>query len=86
MNKFTPLILLKSRKDLIEALKNKKLPCAIPTLNGFEKSGIIKTPQFGLKRGENGFDRLYMEEEIEETIKNITNYVNNKGRNTFEKK
>lgn len=81
MNKFTPLILLKSRRDLIEALSKKNLPCSIPSLNGFEQSGIIKTPQFGLKRGENGFDRLYMEEEIDEAVKNVMGYT--KSNNKF---
>ena len=69
---------LKTRKDLIEALQEKGLPCSIPRLNHFEDTKIIKFPKFGLKRGMNGFDRLYTEKEIKNAVLNIEEYVLNK--------
>lgn len=75
--KFNP-IQLKTRKDLIDALKDKKLPCSIPRLNSFEESGIIKYPKFGIKRGMNGFDRAYIEKEIVNAVLSIEEYVKNK--------
>lgn len=69
---------LKTRRDLIEALEKKGLPSSIPSLNRFEDSGIIKFPKYGLKRGMNGFDRLYTEKEIAEAVKSIEDYVKNK--------
>lgn len=74
---FTPE-LLKTRKDLIEALEAKGLPSSIPRLNYFEDSRIINFPKYGLKRGMNGFDRLYTKAEIERAVKSVEQYVGNK--------
>jgi len=74
---FTPE-LLKTRKDLIEALESKGLPSSIPRLNYFEDNRIIKFPKYGLKRGMNGFDRLYTEAEIARAVRSVEEYVGNK--------
>jgi hypothetical protein len=70
--------LLKTRKDLIKALEDKGLPASIPRLNYFEEIKIIKFPKYGLKRGMNGFDRLYTEKEIENAVVSVKEYVDNK--------
>lgn len=70
--------LLKTRKDLIKALEDKGLPASIPRLNYFEEINILKFPRYGLKRGMNGFDRLYTEAEIEKAVDNVQEYVDNK--------
>lgn len=78
--KFVPKILLKSRKDLINELKKKGLPASIPRLNYFEQMNLIPYPEFGLKRGENGFDRLYTDLQINAAVLNVENYVKNKKK------
>ena len=76
--KFKPAIILRTRKDLITALEQKGLPRSTPSLNQFEANGIIKFPRFGLKRGQNGFDRLYTDKEIEEIVIKISTYAESK--------
>jgi len=73
-------ILLKTRKDLIQALTDKKLPCSTPTLNRFEDLGIIKTPGYCLKRNNNGLERLYTEKEIEVAVASVENYLKDKKK------
>lgn len=73
--KFTPQIELRSRKDLVNALKEKGLPSSIPTLLAFEALGVIKYPRRGLKRGTNGLDRLYTDLEIQESVAAIEKYT-----------
>lgn len=77
--KFKPVVILKTRKDLIKALDEDGLPSSTPSLIRFEQSGLISFPRFGLKRGVNGFDRLYTEKEIKEAVVNIANYVKTKS-------
>jgi hypothetical protein len=76
--KFEPITLLRTRRDLINALKEEKLPRSTPWLNQFEDAGIIDFPQHGCKRNNNGFDRLYTESEIKEVVKSIKKYLHNK--------
>lgn len=80
--KFQPMVLLKTRKDLVRALikTDPKLPASIPRLNFFEDEGIIDLPKYGLKRGMNGYDRLYSEKEIEVAVASIIEYAKNKPR------
>lgn len=79
--KFKPAIVLLTRKDLISALEKEGLPRSTPSLNLFESKGILKFPRFGLKRGQNGFDRLYTLKEIQEAVVKIKEYGETK--NTF---
>ncbi len=79
--KFKPAVILKTRKDLVKALDDAGLPSSTPSLIRFEQNGLIKFPRFGLKRGVNGFDRLYTEKEIVEAVKNVQTY--GKTKNTF---
>ena len=69
--KFKPAIILRTRKDLVSALAEEGLPRSTPSLLQFEAEKVIKYPRFGIKRGQNGFDRLYTDSEIAEAVQNI---------------
>lgn len=74
---FKPSIILRTRKDLVTALAEEGLPRSTPSLLQFEGNKVIKYPRFGIKRGQNGFDRLYTDTEIAEAVSSVrTHSVN----------
>ena len=79
--RFVPSVILKTRKDLRDALKAKGLTSSTPSLNEFEYRQIIKYPKFGMKHGVNGLDRLYTEKEIDDIVKAVEKHSSTK--NTF---
>lgn len=75
MKKFRPGIILRTRKDLVSALAEKGLPRSTPRLNLYEAQGVIQYPRFGIKRGENGFDRLYTDQELLAAVESISKHA-----------
>ena len=71
---------MKTKQDLLNALKEADLPSSYPTLQVYEKLGVILPPANPIVHA-NRTDRIYTEEEIKINVQRLRDHLDQRDEN-----